>query len=143
MLHNLTIEELISLGRDSEVPLLRELCKRFAGNSHSVARDLAFDQCRGRTIIDVRDMGDVLVFLFDGQSYFAVGLESDDDSATFDLGVRLGITAKHRLGLLSTAEWAAHLAEQKQAEEQKKRAEVERLERRLAELRESLSLEVV
>lgn len=138
-LGNLSIDELVNLGRDSDDPLLAELCRRLSPDcSANSDGQLELHQCKGKTIIDVREAGDRLVLLFEAGKYFVVGAEIsclDGSDAYLTFRAPLTMPEKHRLGLISPSEWDAHLKALKEQERKNREAEIERLEARLAELR--------
>ncbi|MGK9453194.1 hypothetical protein ACSSZE_18380 [Acidithiobacillus caldus] len=139
-LGNLSIDELVGLGMDSDHPVLAELCRRLSPKAvFGVGGQLGLEQCKGKTILDAREIGDRLVLLFDGGMHFVVGANNDDlcggDDAYLNFDVSLTMSEKLRLGLVSASEWDAHVQAEKQTEQGRRQAEIAQLESRLAVLR--------
>ncbi|WMT47854.1 MAG: hypothetical protein RE468_04380 [Acidithiobacillus caldus] len=139
-LGNLSIDELVGLGMDSDHPVLAELCRRLSPKAFfGVGGQIGLEQCKGKTILDAREIGDRLVLLLDGGYHFVVGAENDDlcggDYAYLNFDVSLTMSEKLRLGLVSASEWDAHVQAEKQVEQKRRQAEIAQLESRLAVLR--------
>ena len=129
---NMTLNELLWEAIQSQDPFAREIARRMKSSQSGGACNLL--SSKGRTVFEVVERDESIVFKFTDGSYLVIDAEIDVDTIFFSIGRELIKIERFNLGLLSGTELSEYLAEEEVRKETDKVREIERLKKRLAEL---------
>lgn len=129
---NMTLNELLWEAIQSQDPFAREIARRMKSSQSGGACNLL--SSKGRTVFEVVERDESIVFKFTDGSYLVIDAEVDIDTVCFSIGRELIKRERFNLGLLSEPEFSQYLAEESARKEQVKAHEIETLKKRLAEL---------
>ena len=131
---NMTMDELVLIGRQSFDPILLEICKRLSGTCAGTPEAAHNATVSGRTMHSIKEDGDMILLIFTDGSYFVIEAEAFNDDVGFSMGRKLLRSELFYHNLLSPAEAQIYRDDQAALETERKAKRLEQLRKELAEL---------
>ena len=131
---NMTMDELVAQGVNSNDPILFEICQRLSGRRLGPREETHTAQVAGRTMHSIKEDGDMILLIFMDGTYFVIEAEAFNDDVDFSMGRQLLRSELYRYNLMTAAEAQIYRDEQAAQETERKAKRLEALRKELAEL---------
>jgi len=129
---NMTLDELLTEAAQSQDQIAHEIARRMKSSQSGGACNLL--SSKGRTVFEVVERDESIVFKFTDGAYLVIDAEIDIDTVCFSIGRELIKSERFNFGLLSWTEVSEYLAEVAARKERDKARGIETLKKRLSEL---------
>ena len=130
---NMTMDELVLIGRQSFDPILLEMCKRFYGRHVEVSQ--SSEDAIGKTIRAIKDQGDgFITIIFTDGTYFGIGGDVQDGDVVYAWNPPLCERQRYNYGLMTYKEEQYYRDKILEKEAESKAKRIEYLRKELAEL---------